>query len=733
MTPTNTVATIGELRQVEPNGKVALLALGYHAAGDGGGGIFHADPTASEPDDGGMTIAPNPPFSGRWKRVYDGPISVRFFGAFDTGDKAGEQEVRSTRAAIQAAINFAINKSVTSHSAAVITFPARARTDYGDLAEYKVDGPLILPRLPYYAYIVLRGDGQRVSQITRHAPAPWHATTIYAQEDRVEWNGAYYRCIATSTSQSPSNPSDWSLDPSDLFICDQDATNTHGGSYLIEHLTLAALPGARAFDWTPPLEGDICRPEIHFNEMLFNGGASNIDGLVHIKQGHRCRFYNCEFTGLDTGKGVKSVGTTGVAIWLEKGAGTTIINSRSIGNSGALIKCSEDGELVMINCRSEGAKDRPAFDFEQCKIITLIQPTTEGIRENPALFRFTNCSQVVVINPTLAKPEYAYRGHKYADGMLFANCKNFTVIQPMANASFTQAGDEGGDYSARAIRITGQSRYGVVKGLHCNHYASDTDVTIDDTAKYCYVEVLSDGRDQSAGNPGGLVGMGKLVADALRGSNGFYAFGNQQQHDNGLPLPHRAGYDLELGGGDGYAPGKDLTGNTIIQLGKPDADGNTAQLLLQNGPQAAFGRLWYQAAPQQTDPQLKIESLGTALHLHSELDLVLEAQGNLDFTAGYSGILPTFIWRGKGGNMTRTDTMPHDQPNQHNYAATVPLITWQHNGIDRFSFNRTGLAFNDKSPIAKPTVTGSHGGNTALTSLLSALDALGLIRNETTP
>ena len=58
--------------------------------------------------------------------------------------------------------------------------------------------------------------------------------------------------------------------------------------------------------------------------------------------------------------------------------------------------------------------------------------------------------------------------------------------------------------------------------------------------------------------------------------------------------------------------------------------------------------------------------------------IALEAQKELNFTAGYSGVLPTFLWRGKGGNTTRTDTMPHDQPNRHNYAATVPLITWQH-------------------------------------------------------
>lgn len=735
MAPPNTVNTISDLKNETLAPGAAVFVLGYYTPGDGGGGIFRADPSSNEPEDGSMVVAPTPS-TGRWIRVYDGSISVKYFGARALGDATSPAVASKNRAAIQAAINFALNPT-QGHSAAVITFPANTSIQSGGIAEYKVDGPLILPRLPYFAYSVLRGDGQRVCQITRVKPAGWHSTMTYAKDDRVEWNGAFYRCIATSTNQLPSNLTDWALDSEHLFICDEDPTNPHGGSYLLEHLALAALPNTRAFDWTPPIEGDIARPEIHFNEMCFHGGASSTVGLVHLKQGHRCRFYNCEFTGLDTSSGVNAVGTTGVAIWLEKGAGTTIINSRSIGTSGALIKCSDDGELVMINCRCEGAKDLPAFDFQNCEIITLIAPTTEGRREGPALFRFINCSQVVVTNPTLAQPEYPYCDNKFADGMLFQHCQDFTVIQPMANASFTQADDKGGDFTARAIRIDKDCCYGVIRGLHCNHHASDTDVMIEEGAKYCYVEVLSAGRDQSPGRPGGLVGMGTLVADSLRGSNGFWAHGNQQQYDQGLPVPHPTGYDFELGGGDGYTPGKHLAGNTIIQLGRPDVDGNTAQLLLQKGPDCAFGRLWY-----QEDSYLKLESLCTALRLRSAGDLVLEqaasmialeAQGNVNFTAGMNGALPTFIWRGQGGNTTRTDTMPHDQPNQHNYVATVPVVEWQHNGKNRIAFDATGLGFYDKTPIAKPTVTGSHGGNAALASLLSALDALGLIDNQTTP
>lgn len=42
------------------------------------------------------------------------------------------------------------------------------------------------------------------------------------------------------------------------------------------------------------------------------------------------------------------------------------------------------------------------------------------------------------------------------------------------------------------------------------------------------------------------------------------------------------------------------------------------------------------------------------------------------------------------------------------------------------------MAFNGATPVTKPTVTGSRGGNAALASLLTALDTLGLITDSTT-
>jgi hypothetical protein len=322
MQPAFSVNTIKDLRAADATTRTdeqAVIVLGYHGPGDGGGGIFRWDEGATEADNRGMIIGPwedpdappDPLPLGRWKRVYEGPISVRFFGARDDGlDPAG------TRVAIQAAIDFAVNPIVSAHSAGVILFPARTGVKNGDLAEYKVDGPIVLPRLPYWAYMVLRGEGQRVSQVTLEIQNP--------DADRAPL------MICDQALIDPEHPDDPAV------------KNQNGGSYLIEHLTLAVPPGRRAFDWSPPagVDADKGRLEIHFNEMLFASGANSVVGLVHIQRGHRCRFYNCEFAGLDPAQvaGIHPSDipyvTTGVAIWLEASAGTTIINARNVGRRG---------------------------------------------------------------------------------------------------------------------------------------------------------------------------------------------------------------------------------------------------------------------------------------------------------------------------------------------------------------------------------------------------------------
>jgi len=67
-----------------------------------------------------------------------------------------------------------------------------------------------------------------------------------------------------------------------------------------------------------------------------------------------------------------------------------------------------------------------------------------------------------------------------------------------------------------------------------------------------------------------------------------------------------------------------------------------------------------------------------------------------------------------------------------NTDASTSGLRLQDNGTTRIYINGTGISFFGGTPVAKPTVTGSAGGNAALQSLLSALESLGLIVDSST-
>lgn len=53
-------------------------------------------------------------------------------------------------------------------------------------------------------------------------------------------------------------------------------------------------------------------------------------------------------------------------------------------------------------------------------------------------------------------------------------------------------------------------------------------------------------------------------------------------------------------------------------------------------------------------------------------------------------------------------------------------------GAVRIGLNATGIGFFNTTPAAKPTVTGSRGGNAALASFLTGLATLGLVTDSST-
>lgn len=87
---------------VATNGGVAGITIaitrGAVAIGDGGGGVFYWNGSSSAVHNGATIIQPASG-TGRWLRVYDGAVSVKWFGAVGNG-------VANDTAAIQAAIDF---------------------------------------------------------------------------------------------------------------------------------------------------------------------------------------------------------------------------------------------------------------------------------------------------------------------------------------------------------------------------------------------------------------------------------------------------------------------------------------------------------------------------------------------------------------------------------------------------------------------------------------------------
>lgn len=67
-----------------------------------------------------------------------------------------------------------------------------------------------------------------------------------------------------------------------------------------------------------------------------------------------------------------------------------------------------------------------------------------------------------------------------------------------------------------------------------------------------------------------------------------------------------------------------------------------------------------------------------------------------------------------------------DMETTGNLLGTTGTFDWQNSGNSRLKINSTGVGAFGATPVARPTVTGSRGGNAALASLLTALGGTSL-------
>jgi Pectate lyase superfamily protein len=132
--------TYSNLIAATPSAGDTALLLGYGAKGDGGGGDFYWDSASTATPNGGTIVQPSGGGTGRWFRVYDGPLDVKWFGA--TGGGSTDDHT-----AIQAAANYA--GSLATYGSVYLSPPAVA---------YKITTAIDIPQGVNFI-----GDGGRIS------------------------------------------------------------------------------------------------------------------------------------------------------------------------------------------------------------------------------------------------------------------------------------------------------------------------------------------------------------------------------------------------------------------------------------------------------------------------------------------------------------------------------------------------------------------------------------------
>ena len=92
MATVNSVSNIATLKTTTASAaNDTIEVLGYYNPNDGGGGFFYWDSASTTADNGGTIIQRTGIATGRWMRIYDCFIDVKWFGA------AGDERHRDSR------------------------------------------------------------------------------------------------------------------------------------------------------------------------------------------------------------------------------------------------------------------------------------------------------------------------------------------------------------------------------------------------------------------------------------------------------------------------------------------------------------------------------------------------------------------------------------------------------------------------------------------------------------
>lgn len=139
-----TVESIAALRLLTPPAiATSYQVLGYYAVGDFGGGLFYFNPLSAATDDGGYVIRPSTnPTLGRWLRLNDRPISVKFWGWVGSGAPVDATAIAAMLAYTTALVNpdyYHIPGQLTIYSKQTFQYGAdSASVEFGSALELKL-------------------------------------------------------------------------------------------------------------------------------------------------------------------------------------------------------------------------------------------------------------------------------------------------------------------------------------------------------------------------------------------------------------------------------------------------------------------------------------------------------------------------------------------------------------------------------------------------------------------